>query len=280
MQHFVRLAGLVLVSGAAACASPVPDEFSKYEISSDHEEIGRIYHYVRTNFDGSDPEQVSVFRKSQTELEVYKARNKCTRSALVTAELDLERRIAHRITGGMLMPNAEHLEFAFMTYDPDAKQIDIRVEMGEESKAFSVPINSEPWHVYDFDFASLTVMTPYLTDFETEFSFDMIMFSTDPNLENPIIEMGLTQVVFERAENLNGQAVNKYRVGGEAFTINGEDKGGYLWLDAQDGHVVQAKLGIPNHREYQDFKLALTSIDDGGAEAWRALKLAHFEGCE
>jgi len=37
---------------------------------------------------------------------------------------------------------------------------------------------------------------------------------------------------------------------------------------------------LENHLEYRDFKLMLQGIDDGGADAWKKLLTAHFEGCE
>lgn len=51
--------------------------------------VGRsIYHYVRTNRDGSEPEHVVQYRPTRTEIAVYKWVEKCTTAAYVTAETD------------------------------------------------------------------------------------------------------------------------------------------------------------------------------------------------
>ena len=42
-------------------------------------------------------------------------------------------------------------------------------------------------------------------------------------------------------------------------------RGGPIWFDAADGHIIEARWGIPNHSEYRDFALRLTGVSDGGA---------------
>ena len=63
----------------------------------------------------------------------------------------------------------------------------------------------------------------------------------------------------------------------EALMSNEE---GRLWLDSEDGHVVDAVMPVPNHPGYTDFRLRLLNVSDGGEAEWAALLRAHFEGCE
>ena len=41
----------------------------------------------------------------------------------------------------------------------------------------TLKIENEPWHLYDFDFASLTVMTPHL-ERQADFNFDLAGLQT------------------------------------------------------------------------------------------------------
>lgn len=238
--------------------------------------IGRIYHYVRTNQDGSDPESVYVFRKTRDFLEVYKMRRKCTNAAFVTARLDMEKGYATHLTGGRLKPNAGHENFATLDYDENAKRLSARfAPPGGDAKTAEVFIEDEPWHDYDFDFASLTVMTPHLEP-RADFSFGLTLIIPDPERDDFLMYLGRADLVYRQDEMRGGRSAYRYIVGGPAFGTFG----GSMWLDAEDGHILDVETGIPNHREYENFKLELESVNDGGQPAWTKLLTAHYEGCD
>ena len=49
-----------------------------------------------------------------------------------------------------------------------------------------------------------------------------------------------------------------------AFEIDlSTGKEGRLWLDEEDGHVVDAIMPVPNHPGYTDFRLRLLDVSDG-----------------
>lgn len=70
-------------------------------------------------------------------------------------------------------------------------------------------------------------------------------------------------------------AALRFEAGGPAFA----GRGGPIWFDAAEGHIIEASWGIPNHSEHRDFRLLLQSVSDGGAAEWRRLLSAHFENC-
>lgn len=243
--------------------------------AGNRDKIGRIYHYVRSNIDGTEREDVYVFRKRIDFLEVYKMRSKCTNAALVTAEMDMAKGYATKLTGGRLQPDAKHEEFAFLTYDSAKKEIDARIELPDRAPLTqTLKIEHEPWHLYDFDLASLTVMTPHL-EAKADFKFDLALVIADPDRPEFLVNMGEAQAAFRGEETHNGEAAYRYSLGGPAFG----SFGGNIWLDADEGHILDAETGFPNHVEYRDFKLKLQGVDDGGEEAWTTLLKAHFEGC-
>ncbi len=271
----VRFWALVLAAGVIL-GMPVHAELAdQYQVNPQREKLGRIYHYVRSNTDDSVAERVSVFREDRTHVQVYKARGRCEPATVVKAELDLDLMSPVKITGGRLDPGAKIEEFAFLHIDRETKKLGLRVELPDQRIDSDVAIEAYPWHLYDFDLASLTVLTPYLKDPKAGFSFDLVLVLYDPELDPPIQHMGRAAAEFQTLEERNGQSSLRFKVAGPAF----RDQGGDLWLDADSGHIVEARFKMPNHLGYRDFKLTLTSVDDGGADTWRAYLLAHHHGC-
>jgi len=268
----VRLALLAAsVAGIGGCAAgdprPAPGAGAP---------AGRIYHYVRSNLDGSEAERIAVFRRDAIRLEVYKARGKCTDAAFVTAELDLARGQARQLTGGRLRPGAAHEDFAWLTYDPATRRIDARIELPGRTLRDSTTVGPAPWHLFDFDLASLTVLLPARADPTADFSFALPLVWFDPNGGDDFLtDLGRADVRFERVETYAARPALRFRAQGPALGA----RGGPMWIDKAQGHILGVEWGVPNHREYRDFKLTLTRVDDGGAVAWDKLLRAHFDGC-
>jgi len=237
--------------------------------------IGRIYSYVRSDRDGSEAEVIRVFRASRTRIEVSKMRGRCNNAAYVTADLDLEGGYAIRHGGGRLRPNAGREEFAVITYDPVRRRIDGHIETLNGRIALGVDVPDTPYHVYDFDLASLTITNQYRRQPRADFSFGMPLIWPDGGPQGLMRYMGRADLRFVGEEMHGGRRALRFEAGGPAFGA----RGGPIWFDAVEGHILAAEWGIPNHSEHRDFALRLTGVSDGGAEQWRRLLSAHFEGC-
>jgi len=265
--------GLIALILVAGCAGVPPDaRFAAFKFDPSREHVGRIYHYLRSNRDNTLPEDVYVFQKSRTEIEVYKAVRRCTNAALVTADLDFERWSARRIVGGRLLPDARQDGFAVISLDVSAPRIDVVATLPEREVRGTLELRTLPWRLYDFDFAEFTIFSQHLRDFESGFSFEMAMIVPDPNEPNFLRRLGEARAVALGLDK--SRSAFRYKLEGEAFS-----PGGTLLLDARYGHVVEVETSIPNHLEYDDFKLVLQSVEDGGDPAWRKLLTSHFEGC-
>jgi hypothetical protein len=241
--------------------------------SPDH--VGRIYSYVRSNMDGSEAEQVHVYRASRTRIEVAKMRRRCTNAAFVTAELDLVRGEATRLVAGRLRPDAGHEEFGLLTYDAAAGRVDAVVTLPQRVLRDSVAVPDRPWHLYDYDLASLTITAQYRSDRRADFSFGLPLVLVGADMSDFLTYLGRADARFVREERHRGRRAYRFEISGPAFG----SRGGPIWFDAAQGHILEARWGIPNHAEYRDFRLRLTGVSDGGAQAWRRLLTRHFEGC-
>lgn len=274
------LAALALLACGRKEEAP-PETFTPEKVAGakggERDRVGRIYHYVRSNVDGSDPEDVYIYRKRLDHLQVYKAKQKCTNAAFVTADLDLSKGYAKKLVGGRLTRQGLQEKFAFLDYDPASKKLSARIELeGRAPLLASVAVEKEPWHLYDFDLASLTVMTPHLKDPTEGFSFGLALVIADPNRADFLLYLGEAEAEFRGEDERLGRKALKFSLGGPAFG----SFGGNLWLDAREGHILDVETGFPNHLEYADFKLEMRDIDDGGEAEWARLLRTHFEGCK
>lgn len=232
---------------------------------------GPIYSYVRSNRDGSEAETIHVYRPRTGYVEVTKMRERCTNAAFVTATT--AKGEAVRLTGGRLRPGAAHEDFAQLDFRDRRIEARLTAPTGEIRQ--SVAVADRPWHLYDFDWASLTAAPPAAVRTRRDFSFGVALIWLGEDPTDFLRYLGRADARFVREERRGGRRTLRYQLGGPAFA---GDLGGPLWLDARDGFVVGAELGRPNHAEYRDFKLRLIGTSRGAA-AWKRLLTAHFEGC-
>lgn len=248
---------------------------------SARDQLGRIYYYERSNTDGTLDERITVFRKNATDLEVYKESGLCHRAALVQAELDLENLSARRMIAGQLRPDAQVMEFGTLAVNDDNTVLDMHIKVPGMEVHDKLSIENKHWQLYDFDLASLTVATPHLEKRKDGFGFGMGLVWADSNTADPLIWLGEVEARFTGEALHLGTFTENYRLNGSAFDGEMSTGGtGEMWLDAQDGHIVEARFPIPNHPGYTDFRLRLIKVSDGGNAEWKQLLTDHFDGCD
>lgn len=251
---FAALAALLL----AAC------------VSTPQSQTGRLYHYLRTNHDGSLPEHVYVFRDAPDHVSVYKMVERCTNAAYVTGEFDLAAGHATRLIGGRLTREGTQDAFAFLTYDPAASALSARVTLPGQILEETEHVGHAPWRLFDFDLADFNALANGPPP-RADFSFGFALVWTAGGDGGFLRDMGLAEARFAGAESHGGRAALRYDVTGAVS--------GPLWLDARHGHVLEARWEEPNHAEYENFRFVLQDVSDGGADAWRRLLASHWEGC-
>lgn len=227
----------------------------------------QLFHYVRTNSDGSLPEQIWVYRPNGARVEVVKIVQRCRRAAYVTGEL--ERNQPRALVGGRLAEDGSQQAFAWLTYDDATNNVHASVpEAGLEA---DITIAHEPWRMYDFDLSDLTALNAGRAPPRADFSFNAIVIWPEEGAESPLRDLGLVNAGFVGVEEHAGVDAARYAVSGG---LNGD-----LWLDARNGHVVEARFAEPNHLEYRDFRLVLQSATRDAADEWREVRFSHWRGC-
>lgn len=232
------------------------------------------WHYERSDADGSEAEQVYVHRAAPDQLAVYKMRERCTGAALVTAEVDPRTGEAHRLVAGRLLPRGKSRPVGDIVFDANKANITMTLTMDGRSTTMTAPVTTRPWHLYDYDLASLTIAAAARRDRKADFSFGLALVW--PETPDTMLQwLGRADARYVRDERRGGRVLHRFQVDGPAF---GKAGGGPLWLDARDGTIVEAAWGRPNHAGYDAFRLKLRGTQTG-AGSWRKLLERHYEGC-
>lgn len=256
---FPALAALVL-SGCASVPPVAPGD--------------PIYHYLRTNRDGSEAEHVVQYRPTRSGIAVYKWVEKCTTAAYVTAEMDPAIRHGTRFVAGKVARDGSQAAFGTLELDPTGPALQMELDppgMGHLSER--VKLAALPYLIYDFDFADLNAFLQEARP-RQDFAFELPVIWPGPG-PSLFRQLGRMTARYAGEERHLGRRTTRFdlRVAGPSPTT------GALWIDAQRGFIVEAELGLPNHQEYRDFRLRLERVEGGGQKAWDALTRGHYANC-
>ncbi len=192
---------------------------------------------------------------------------------LCTPTLIPEKGYTPTITGARLLPDAEHFDFAFLTYDEAAQELSIKVELPDMPVIEkSTSVGHTPWHLFDFDFASLTIAHQNAKDPRADFVFGLPLLLADPTLDKPLTYLGAIDATYD----------DQYTALSHRFVLRfagAEAEVGQLIFNPMHGHLESAELSIPNHLGYEDFKLELLSTQKAGEKGWTRFLTSHFENC-
>lgn len=234
--------------------------------------VGQTLHFERSNRDGSEREHIYMHRAAADRIEVYKMVERCTRAAFVTATIDPKTGVASALEAAKLAPDAGKVAFGMLT--DDGANIATRLEVDGQTRQFTTRIEGRPWHLYDYDLATLSAAFETRAGSRKAMSFHLAVVW--PQGDRFVEWMGRADARFVRAETHLGRRTLRFEVSGPAFGMAG---GGPLWVDARRGHLVDVQWGRPNHDNYRDFRLKLVGEEAQGEAAWKALLTRHYAGC-
>lgn len=232
-----------------------------------------IYHYIRSNRDGSEAEHVVHYRPTRTTVSVYKWVSKCTTAAYVTADMDEQMRSGRMFFAGRVAPDGRQKQFGRLTLDPTTLTLsaDVTPPGGARIEAKHA-LRASSFLLFDFDFADLN---SFLQEHHPKYDFSYalpVIWPADPSIFR---DLGMLRAHYAGAEQHLGRETVRFDLRVEGPTAST----GTLWVDAKDWFIVEADLGLPNHMENKDFRLKLDKIEAGGAAAWVALVKGHYANC-
>jgi hypothetical protein len=258
IKHIRRAAALA----AFALATAVPGATAQVP-------TGTVLHYVKTNLDGTRPEQIVLYVASADSIEVYKYHPASPPAGLVTARFDW----AH---GGLVALHSvqrrsatETREVARFDYDPVHRTGTVHM-LGE---VMPVTFTHQTFGVYAFELSDLNMLlartepSAYPRDLML---VDLAYSDPKPNL----YERGHVELRPEGEETRAGTAVRRY-------TLSGPGLGGQtatLWIDRSHGWIQEIESPVSNHPDWSSYRLRLERVETMTPEQWLAFQVAAIAG--
>lgn len=239
-------------------ATPAIAQLDALEFDADKVPVGQVFHFVKSQRDGTHATRISVYVPDADRIESLKWDEGADTATLVMAGMDWPRFSVKHFQGWRLARG--QAPEPRVTLDVAGDQLSMSL-MSEP-----LQLGHWPWHSYDFDFTSLNLTLPHLLKprrglsiWRTDFVY------TDPP---KVAELGTVELRFEKLERRDGRRLRRYSIGGPGL----QDLAGTWWSDARTGLLVEYELPIGDEPGYRDVRLKLESTEKLDAARWEAFK--------
>jgi hypothetical protein len=253
---------LVLISVSVAYAQHPTSSIIAFRYQPERIKVGTVYHYTKSNLDGSKPSTVSIFISAPDRLEVYKAEENVINAADVIAKMDWTLFSAVELDSGHFLKDGSREPVATM----QISRTDNTLKVHWKDQNDSVPIGHYPVHIFNFDFISFNYTLRHLRDPEKPFEIGV----ADPVFdgEGLIKYEGEAHVEFVGDDPCHQVICRKYRISGKPF----DDKEGFIWVNKKDGQVELIEIPVADNPDWNSFKFELKKIEQMTPEQWLTYK--------
>ena len=221
---------------------------------------GIVYHYIKSNLDGSYPARVYIRIMDEATLDVWKFEAHNADAAHVTAHMDWRSFSVDRIRSWVVTSDGMHREQALLTSTYEDSSVS--VTLGGRSE--TVPVGHYPVHLYNFDFLSLNFILCHWSAPLGAVEIGILQPNFDPQVDGLIKYEGNVTIRYMGEETRNDHPCRKYSIGGKGL----HDKVGLIWLDRESMHAVDMEIPVPDNPDWDSFKLQLVSVDWFEKEDW------------
>lgn len=246
------------------------DTIDKFRYRPEKIKVGTVYHYLKTNLDGTHPEHVSIYVAGKNRLESFKFHPRAERAGLVIGEMDWATFSVKSLESWQVFKDGEKKLFATLTYLENERAVDVALPgLGKANER--TYIKHLPWHVYNFDLASLNFAFRHLVNPRAAFTIGI----TDPTFkeQGPSFQYrGEAIVTYAGEEMRRGVRCRKYRIDGAGL----ENRGGIIWVNKRLGHVEDMEIALPDNPDWQSFKFRLSGTELMSRQKWEAFMKAQF----
>ena len=261
-RNVLLLALLLFIFAFEALAQ---SDANKFRYQPNKITIGTVYHYVKTNIDGTPPaENITIYVASKDRIEVFKSRTKGQRAGFVIADMDWTIFSAKHLESWQAFPGGEKKLFATLDYDAKEKVTNVSYGAANQEVEKSA-IKQLPFHVYNFDFSSLNFAFRHLISPKESFTIGI----ADPTFKEtgPVFEYrGEASVSYVGEETRDGVPCLKYKVDGAGLS----NRGGFIWVDKKGEFFRDMEIQLPDNPEWQSFKFKLIKVEQMTRNQWEA----------
>lgn len=250
--------------------APVVVGVEAFAFQSSRIPVGTVYHYIKSNIDGSTPERVSLYMPDETTLEAYRWREpKPPTTVHVKAKMDWGRLSAVRLESQRKTRWQGSQMNAIAEYAATSRTMTI--EFSDKTHD-SVTVEHIPFHFYQFDLASLNVAFRQLADPTRTFQIGLVnpTFSeTGAALEY----RGVATIAYEKNETHSEFPCRRYHIDGPGV----KNQGGTIWVERNEGHIIDLEIQNPNHPDWLSFKLKFVGKETMTPPEWQTFMRSRFE---
>ena len=223
---------------------------------------GTVWHYEKSNRDGSDAWHFALYFASPSRVEVLKW---LPGEDLVEvhADLDLARAMPVHMQQWNLV-KGERQPTLSADASPKASRLTVHFAKGG---TVELDGGALPLHVWGFDLASLAPLLPMLRHPEQGFRLSLV----DPNRpgrqgEPALVDEARFEYLGQR--DWQGRPTHQYRIAGPVF----DGKTGLL-VSSLQGQLLHAEHAIPTSTDWTDWRLSFVRAERLNGNQWEQFKL-------
>ncbi len=223
---------------------------------------GTVWHYEKSNRDGSDAWHFAIYFASPSRVEVLKW---LPGEDLVEvhADLDPARAMPVHMQQWNLV-KGERRPTLSADAAPKASRLKVHFAKGG---SLELDGGALPLHVWGFDLASLAPLLPMLKQPTQGFRLSMV----DPNRpgrhgEPALVDEARFEYLGQR--EWQGRPTHQYRIAGPVF----DGKAGLL-VSSLQGQLLHAEHPIPTSTDWTDWRLSFTRAEQLNGNQWEQFKL-------
>jgi hypothetical protein len=257
-MHYAKLIAALITASLLLVARPALPRNEPLSFDASRVPVGRVFHFIKSNRDGTHAARISVFVASRERLEALKWDLGGDEATLVVADMDWSRfSVRHFATAHL---RRGELPEARATLDVNGDQLSMSL------MAEPITLRHFPWHSFDFDFASLNLTLPHLRDPELGLTF----WRTDFVYSDPptVAELGEVRLEFEVAEMRGGKPARRYSICGAGI---GNTRGTW-WAERRSGLLIEFEIPVGDEPGYSDVRVKATGSQEMSAAEWEDFK--------
>ena len=264
---YLLIACLVLVCLWTA-GRPAHAQTETFRYQPNKVPAGTVYHYTKSNVDGTDRQDVSVYVAGD-HVEVFRRPPGAWNGDLAILSMDWPSGAARRVEAWSVEGGGgKQLEAVFEVLPAQKALRGELFFIGRPAETIEVP--QSPWHLWDLDLASLAVALPHRAGPAVSFTFGVVSLVFEPN-QTPFRYDGPVTASFVADEDRGGVPTAKYQLTGAG--LRGRE--GALWVARDSGHLQDVEIG-PAGEETPGLKLHLEKVERMDPAGWERFRTAQL----
>ncbi len=263
---FPRVSGMPVYSRShAAVFTQVTSSTDQFQYHPECIQVGAVYHYKKSNIDGTETANVWLCVASLTHIEVFKIYPGSAATTSVTSDMDWSLFSPSALFSYDIHPDHTRTPVIDAHLLPgDQYQFHVYDLLWSRPRDTFAPIGHYPVHNYNFDLASLNFSFRHLIDPTRDFEIGVQMPWFDFIHLGEMEYLDTARIHYLGEEACHTTVCRKYSISGGPFGSNP----GTLWVNEAGGYFEKVEIPLRDNPSWKDFKLELTGIDQMSIGQW------------